>query len=358
MSADLDILRIAARWRLPAPAPEPVTLDGHVDRLLEIARQDRLGPMLAGAMRDGWLVVDDGDVRARILDVELEQLVASVLVESALLDVADVFDRARVRWRVSKGSAFAHLDYPDPALRPFGDVDVIVHGDSWNDAIAAAAEAGWRRDLAELAPGFDADYGKGATLRDRDDLELDLHRRLAVGRFGLRLDTASFFDDVEPFPVAGRWLPAPSPPMRLLHACFHGALGGFRVLRVHRDVAQMLLGTRVDWQRTVDVARASRVDAVVARAVVDAWSNLALDVHHPCVEWASRRVFTRWERRVLEVFAEERPYAAQALTAVPDLIGRGATRYLVALAGQSGRGGLDARDLVRRGRLLVGRARR
>lgn len=357
MSTPTDILRAAARWQLVPPAQTVRVTDASLDRVLAVARQDRLGPMLAGAARDGVLIVDQPALD-RILDLEVEQLVGAVAVETVLLDVADVFDRGGVRWRLSKGSAFAHLDYPDPALRPFGDIDVIVHPDSWEPALDAAVAAGWQRDRAQLAPGFDAAYGKGATLRNDTGFELDLHRRLAIGRYGLRLDTTVFFDDVQPLRVAGRWLPAPSGPLRLMHACFHAVLGGFQVFRAVRDVAQMLLVSPVDWRHTVDVAEAYGVDVVVASAVMNAWTRLELDVDHPCHDWAQRCDLGRWDRRMLGVFANERPFAEQALTAVPDLVGRGATRYVIALSVQSGRGTpFRVGDVVRRGRRVVGRYR-
>src|SRR5690606_19262159 len=125
--------------------------------------------------------------------------------------------------------------------------------------------AGYRRPLPEQSPGFDRRFGKGATVVSPEQLEVDLHRRLAIGRFGVRLPTDVLFEEPgferpDPLPLAGRTLPALGPPARLLHACYHAALGGFRHVRVHRDIAQLLLVSDAAWPVTVELAARHRVD--------------------------------------------------------------------------------------------------
>ena len=112
-----------------------------------------------------------------------------------------------------------HLDYPDVNLRLFGDVDVtVVHPRSWDATLAALEGAGFRREQPELASGFDQRFGKGATLSTPDELEVDLHRRLAIGRFGLLLPTEELFVGGDSFTLGGRVLPALDPPRNcLLH---------------------------------------------------------------------------------------------------------------------------------------------
>ena len=270
-------------------------------------------------------------------------------VEALAVRAARTLDAAGVTWRLTKGPALAHLDYPDPALRPFGDVDVVVHPASWVPALDALVAAGGRREAAELAPGFDARFGKGATITTAEELEVDLHRRLAIGRFGVRLPTEALFTDVEIVTLGGRAVPALDGSSRLLHACYHAALGGFRHLRAHRDVAQLLLVTGVDWRSTVAVAERFRVAAVVARAIDDAWKALDLAVAHPAHAWARATPIGRADAKALAVFAAERPFHDQAVTAVPVLVGRGAAAYAWALARQPGRGAASAGALVRRG---------
>lgn len=333
---DVPGLVAAAAWGLPTRTRNTIAEDTERDRLLHGAQRDRLTGLLASAVTDGTVVTSD-DLGEAITASWHEQLVASVTVECLVPQVADVLADARVEWRLTKGPALAHLDYADPSLRPFGDVDVIVRPGQWSMALAALADAGWARTEAELAPGFDERFGKGATLTSSVGLEVDVHRRLAAGRFGLRLDSGVFFEDVQWLELGGRAVPCLAPRDRLLHACFHASLGGARRLRAFRDVAQLLLVTGADWEAAVAVAERASVEPVVASAVLETWQRLTLDVEHPALDWARRCRPGVLDRRALRLFATEQSYARQALTAVPDLLGHGSTRYLWALAVKPGR---------------------
>lgn len=330
--AEHAALVVAARVGLPVGAGEQVHIDTEdVEDVVQVCRMDRLGGMLQAAI-DGGAVTVDAEGADEIRRLFHAQLVAAVTAEALTVRVADVFAGADVDWRLTKGPALAHLDYPDPNVRLFGDVDLVVHPQSWDAALTALGEAGFNREQPELAPGFDHRFGKGATLSTPEELEVDLHRRLAIGRFGVLLPTEEMFTDGDSLALAGRLLPVLDQPSRLLHACFHATLGGFRHLRAHRDVAQLLLVTGVQWERTVEVASRHHVEAVVATAVRDAWSRLGLEAEHPAHQWARELRVSRRDARAIAVFTAERPFAAQALTAVPVVFGRGSIAYLTALA--------------------------
>ncbi len=310
--------------------------DDDLDVVLSDARLDRLGGLLAGAV-DAGQVVASTSATAAVHDLWRESMVSSVLAEAGALRAAAVLEDAGVVWRLTKGPALAHLDYADPNMRPFGDADILVHPAGWRDALLALGAAGWHRTAPELSVGFDDRYGKGATLLDPSGGELDVHRRLAIGRFGIRLPTESLFvDGADHLTIGGRRLPVMHRVGRLVHAAFHAALGGFRLIRAHRDVVQMVLVAEVDWSAARDLMAAYRVDAVLARAVTDAWTQLHLERTHPCVRWADAFEIGRLDRHALRVFAEDRPWADQALTALPCLIGRGAARYVFTLWRQPG----------------------
>ena len=337
---DLDPAAVAAAVDLPGVSPRRAVVDaGNRIGVRHAVQRDRLAGLMARALEAG--VVDaPADVAAEFRVDWEDQLVASVAVEGLLLDVAAVLDTSHVRWRLTKGAALAHLDYPDASWRTFGDVDLVIHPLDWARTLEVLAVAGWSRESPELAVGFDHRFGKGATLTQASGLELDLHRRLAVGRFGVLLDMICLFDEPgDVLQLGGRTIPCLSPSARLLHACFHAVLGGFRRLRAFRDVAQLLLVANVPWLVTVEMARQHRVEAVVAAAFNEAWEVLGLEISHPAHAWAAAQRSTILERHALMVFREERSFALQALTALPSLGMRDRGRYAWALVVQPGRRG-------------------
>ena len=330
-------LVVAARFGLPVEPMLPINVQARdVDQVVAAASWDRLAGLLCVAVDEG-LVSSVDSFREDVRQLWQEQLLASVANELHVVRVAEVIDAAGVEWRLTKGPAVSRLDYPAPGLRTFGDTDLVVHPSSWQSAVDAIEQAGWSRELPELRPGFDDRFGKGATMRSVDGLELDLHRRLAIGRFGLLLPTEALFASRDLIVLAGRDIPTFDGAGRLVHACFHAALGGFRRLRAHRDVAQLLLVTDVEWERAVELAESHHVSAVLARSVLDAWAVLCIDVDHPMRRWASRLSITRPEARALNIFADMKSFRRQAWTGVPVLIGRGVVPYLYALTVKPGR---------------------
>jgi hypothetical protein len=288
---------------------------------------DRLSGLAAAAIRAGDVEVPTtgGD---QIIEDWHTALKASVILEAFLTRVAQRFEDLDLRWAVTKGAAVAHLDFNDPAMRCFGDVDVVVHPADWARCVQAFAGEVRNRQATRR---FTHDFGKGETITI-DDMELDLHRRFAVGRYGVRSAMAECFDELDTLTLAGHSLPALSPPSRLLHACFHAVLGGNRGLRSFRDVAQIALTHEAALDQAWDTAARWDVQAVIATALVDAWRLLHLAEDHPVVTRARQMPISRGDRRALRVFANDRRFRSQALTAWPALPWFDRPRFLFSAA--------------------------
>jgi hypothetical protein len=295
------------------------------------ARLDHTTSFLGAAITSGAITTDSASATAVIADWHA-QLSTAVSLEAGLVVAADLLDDAAIDWRLTKGPALAHLDYDDPAMRCFGDIDLVIHPAHWTRALAVLRDAGMRRETPELAPGYDDKFGKGATLCSASGLEFDLHRRLAIGRFGVRAAMEDLFTIADHIELAGRRIPCLDGPGRLLHACYHVSLGGFSGLRARRDVAQLVLVTAVDWRRTVAIASGWDGAAVIVRAITDTWSTLDLDTRHPAHRWARAQRVGRADMRALGVFGADGSFRAQALTALGALPLRWWPSYLVALA--------------------------
>ncbi len=320
--------------------------------MLARADFDRTVGFVATALLDGTIEASNETLDAA-LDHWHRALRGVVLIEAFAVRTAAVLDDAGVRWRLTKGAALAHLDYRHQiAERTFGDVDLMIHPADWSAALDALLAAGLRRPAPELRPGYDRRFGKGATLIDEREWEIDLHLRFTIGRFGVRARMEELFERGDQIELAGRAIPVLAGPDRLLHACHHLVLGGFSGLRVARDVAQLVLVSEVDWEAAVASAEHWRVDAVVASGIVQAWERLELDLEHPAHDWAVGHEISARDARAIAVFTEERSFRSQALTAVPALAWHRVPGYLWAL------GVPDRAARRERGRTVVGQLRR
>lgn len=296
---------------------------------------DHLTGFLASAVSSGVVTCEEPSVASALWRQWQAELRTCVRLEALAVVTAKLLDEAGIRFRLTKGAALAHLDYPDPSVRTFGDVDVIIHPADWPAAFRLLTESGYRRESPTLPGGYDARYGKGATLTTDEGLEIDLHRRFAIGRFGVTARMETVFDSSASIELAGRTIPVLDPAYRLLHACFHASLGGFRGLRAFRDVAQLIVVTGADWEATFAVARSWRAEAVVSSAIKDAWSRLQLDLDHPAHVRAVSTPTSRVDERVLGLFAEGSTFRSQALSALPRLPPHEVPRYLWTLGAPS-----------------------
>ncbi len=294
------------------------------DELMVVVGAHRLAGLLAEAVQKGLMPAAD-DQRAEVLDLHASAMEMCLFLEADLLTTSATLDAADVEHRVLKGPASAHLDYPDPARRVFGDIDLLVRSSQFDDAIQALSAAGHRRRFREVRPGFDRRFGKGVCLDGPTDHETDIHRTFVMGPYGLSIDLPELWSSASSFGLAGRPFLALDADHRFLHACYHAALGrrtpGIVPLR---DLAGMLQRTHdpVDVARVRDIARRWRAEAVVARAVGLAWQEFALQ-ETELSRWAAGYSVDRVDQRSLRAYLDPRMgYAARefaALSAIPRL---------------------------------------
>lgn len=281
-------------------------------------RMQRMSPLLTRAVVDGQLPATYAQIQ-EALDVDTQALARVLVLEATLVRLAEVLEHAGVRFRVLKGPAVAHLDYPDPAWRDFGDLDLLIHPDDLDRTITVLADYGYVRRFPEPRAGFDRRFTKSVSMANADGLEFDLHRTFAPGLFGLRVQVAMLWDTPpERFRLGGRTLDALAAEERLIHACYHASLGNVPPRLVPlRDVAQLLLDGKVDATRVRKLAAAWQGEGVVAQAITMAWRAFGLTDTVELSRWAEQYEPGTRERRDLErATSPGYTYVAQAVDGV------------------------------------------
>jgi hypothetical protein len=255
-------------------------------------------------------------------------------VEDRLLGLDERFRRAGIEYAVLKGPAVAHTAYPDPSLRGFGDLDVLVRGRQFKGACAVLEEMGFRRRLGEPRPGFDERFGKAAAHRHGDDgMEIDLHRTLVLGPFGLWIDPESLLDRATTFELAGSRIPRLDDTDTLINVAMHAVLGWPPGLVPFRDVLQVSTSTNVDWAQLARRASEWRLSAVLKQAFATAATILGAEPLEDAAALARMQV-GRSEIQALEAYADARlalgGTAVSTLRAIPGV--RAKIAYVRAVA--------------------------
>ena len=165
-----------------------------------------------------------------------------------------------------KGIALAHTVYPEPALRPMADIDLLVRAADRVRAIEALARLGYR------TPGPEAErLGESRCFAElvRDGAHLDLHWDVArYLRFEgvVRVDHEGLWSRARPLVLAeGRSLTL-CPEDTLLHLALHLTLGSdFARVLWYADIDALIRrhATELDWSLIVDEARRWRIGALL-----------------------------------------------------------------------------------------------
>jgi Uncharacterised nucleotidyltransferase len=224
--------------------------------------------------------------------------------------------------------------YPEPGLRSFGDIDLLVRRQDYDHPLALLCAHGARRRSPEPRRGFYRRCGKGVCLETSHDLEIDLHRTFVAGPFGLAIDTDALFGTGSNFSLGGHVFEGLDPAAQFLDASFQAALGDVqpRVVAL-RDIAQMMLDSALDSARVQELCRKWRCGIVVQRAIQLADDAFTLDAMPEVMRWTPSYEATSFERRALQAYVgADRSYARQTVAGLHALRGfRAKTTYAATL---------------------------
>ena len=277
LTAATGLRRSVARTRLD---------DDTAAKWLRAVEQDRLTGHAVRAVAAGDIVVSDAVAQATS-QLHRHRTMQALQLEQTLVRVCELFDRAGIESRVLKGPALGRTVYASADMRSFVDVDVLVPTHDFDRATSVLAAAGYARVFPELRPGFDRRFGKSATFVDARRCQVDLHRTLVIGPFGLMIDTEDLFRTHQVITVGGRELRALDVEEQFLNICYHAALGDVPPrLSVLRDVAEIVLCAPLDAGRVLALAGRWGGEIVVARALRLTWTVLAPGDDGPLVRWA------------------------------------------------------------------------
>ena len=169
-----------------------------------------------------------------------------------------------------------------------------------------------------MRPILDRVFAKGATLDDPDGYEVDLHRTLTPGSFGLAVPEAELWADREPFALGGVTLHALAPATRLTHTAAHHRLGSpVPMLSTARDLLRQVGLVPVD--AGASVAETARADGGPRRRAPPC-AGRGLRPAGRWLDWsATVEVDDDEQRRLAEHDAAGGAYRAQALGSLRDV---------------------------------------
>ncbi len=307
-----DALRIIAATGV-STRPSPVAIFARSEaQLLDAISRERITGLALAAVNVGSISLSPSG-HEQLLERHEHQLALDLRLEQLVEEFASVADTCGIQYRLLKGPLLAHTVYADPALRSFGDVDLLVPGVELDHTIHALRQLGFERRFLEPRRGFDSRFSKGACLERGDGSELDLHRTLAPGAYGVRLAHVDFFSrSPRIIELGGRAITGMDPELAFVHACFHAALGDHPPRLVPmRDVVECHRAG-IDDETVIELAKSARCERVFQHAIQLVDTELGVHLEGAIGDWARRYRATRFDRWALRGYTSvSRSYSRQ-----------------------------------------------
>ena len=287
------IVERIASLGLPGASTEAIEIDQLADDAIvaELVKHRVLGLFISG-YEDGKIAADETTVD-QVIAAHDEVMSQTMRIEIMAIQTSQVLADAGIEHRLLKGAALAHTIATNPSERSFRDVDVLVSSKNISKAVQVLTGAGAQRLQPELRLGYDQRFAKSVTMR-LDDVEIDLHRTLCPGPFGVWMWPDDLFLLKQHVPLGDRRIPTLDRTDHLVHACYHAALGQVDpVLANLRDIALLASdGADVgyDVERFDGTVSRWKGRAVIRRAVGLVTGQLDGDLPEPLVRYVHEPV--------------------------------------------------------------------
>src|SRR3989441_1287287 len=243
-------------------------------RLLILAEEHGVAGHLAASLRSLKEDLIPPETRQALVDRQRAQVVFTLRLTAELFRILDRFTSEGIGALVVKGPVLAVQAYGDPAMRAYGDLDLLVRQRDIRRATELMSAAGY--EAAVSLSAIDAGKIPGQYLFSKPDSKhiVELHNDRTLRYFPRRLPLEEFFARQIRVCVDGYDAPALSVEDELVLICIHGAKHFWERLMWIADVAALVSRqTGIDWERVADSAR-----AVGAERMVHAGLRLASDL--------------------------------------------------------------------------------
>ena len=257
-------------------APNLAALVQAVDwlELLLLAEEHGMVGHLTAAMRELEASIIPPDVRRLLLERQRAQLFFSLQLTAELFRLLDRFVSEEIAAVVVKGPVLSQRAYGDPAIRTYGDLDLLVRQRDIRRATELMIAAGYEAIVPLVA--IDAGKIPGQYLFHSSDSQLlvELHNDRTLRYFPRSLPLEKFFARQIRIPLDGRQVPALCVEDELVLICIHGAKHFWERLSWIADVAALVARqSNIDWQLV-----AASADEIGAERMLHIALRLAKDL--------------------------------------------------------------------------------
>ena len=244
---ETDQVRIVAQqivdWAALAEAAEYHGLSANLSRVIEGTCSDLVPDYVMSSLRDA----------------RRDSARRNLILTSQLFALLDAFKAADIAVVPLKGPVLAELLYPDPGLRPFSDLDILVRKPDVPAVIRVLTQQGYAlgNHLKCLHLDVLLSLQNELIFHHVRLASVDIQWGIGPSHFPFRFDTEILLRSLSTTQVAGREVPSLTPESMLLFLCVHGAKHMWSRFQWLGDVAR-LARTQLDWAGVAGIATEAR----------------------------------------------------------------------------------------------------
>jgi hypothetical protein len=242
------------------------------DAVQELAWRHRLRPLLLRTLRRMEIEGLPSEVTAQLHREWQGMMMLSLLRTRELVRMLDVLSEHGIEALAFKGPVLGQEAYGDIGLRPFGDLDVLLHRDDLPRVKDLLVAQGYRPnpamgDVAERLY-LDEQYAY-SFVREDLGVEIELHWSLAHRTFAFRVDTAAVWRRARAIVLGGGRVHTLDLDDLLVFLCAHGAKHEWNQLIWITDIAEMLRRyPELSSQRVIERAKEAKAQQMLRLGVL------------------------------------------------------------------------------------------
>src|SRR5260221_622555 len=251
---------------------------GHVEWRRLFARAEQHGVLGQLALRLGEVAESalPAEVKQALLERHRAQVFSTLKLTATLFHVLKLFAAKDIPGLVVKGPVLAIHAYGDPAMRSYGDLDLLVRQSDIRRATESLRAAGYMASIPLSAIDGDRIPGQYLFSKPGDHLIVELHNDFTLRYFPRRLPLEELFDRRVLLRLDACEVPALAVEDELVYVCCHGATHLWDRLSWIADIAALVTRqTDIDWHRVRQTAT-----KVGAERMLHAGLCLASDLLH------------------------------------------------------------------------------
>lgn len=233
-------------------------------RLLALAEEHGVIGHLAAALRD----LDGGTLppktKQALLERQRAQVFFSLRITAELFRLLDRFVSQGIGALVVKGPALSARAYGDPAMRAYGDLDLLVRQRDIRRATELMTAAGYEARVSLEAINAGKIPGQYLFHKPDSNLLVELHNDFTLRYFPRRLPLEKFFARQICVPLDAREAPVLSVEDELVLICIHGAKHFWERLLWIADVAALVSRPPgIEWERAAKSAQEAGAERIL-----------------------------------------------------------------------------------------------